>query len=122
MLIPRIHTQIHNFVPGKSQSDFPNGIGARGDAYVLTAASDSRLRRLARTATRLAELDFAPLAYALSLRYHRLEFGSINYVSSEKGKGHGPSGGPLLTRVIRCLQVPEGSVAVNLGVGWGSLP
>lgn len=85
----------------------------------MTSGLKRTLHRIVRTTTRLVTLDFAPLGYALWLRYHRLEFASGSFVSPDDGKEHAPSGGPLLTKVIRSLQVSEGSVALDLGVGMG---
>jgi cyclopropane fatty-acyl-phospholipid synthase-like methyltransferase len=67
----------------------------------------------------LATCDFSPLAYALWLRWHRLEFQHANYVSREDGNSHQHSGGPKLTKVLRVLHIPPGSVALDLGVGMG---
>lgn len=76
-------------------------------------------RRLGRVATMLATLDFQRLAYLMWLRYQRLEFGAVNYVSPEVGTWHAPSGGPALAKVIRAVQVPKEAVALDLGVGMG---
>ena len=67
----------------------------------------------------VATCDFAPLAYALWLRWHRLEFKYTDYVSGEDDSRHHHSGGPKLTTVLRSLHIPKGSVALDLGVGMG---
>lgn len=67
----------------------------------------------------LATCDFAPVAYALWLRWHRLEFQYADYVSVEDGNSHQHSGGPKLTKVLRSMHIPKGSVALDLGVGRG---
>jgi 16S rRNA G966 N2-methylase RsmD len=85
----------------------------------MTDTFETNFRRLARTAGRLATFDFAPLAYAVWLRYHRLEFAAGNYVRPEEGKAHAHSGGPQLSRVIQGLQLTEESVALDLGAGMG---
>jgi cyclopropane fatty-acyl-phospholipid synthase-like methyltransferase len=67
----------------------------------------------------LATCDFAALAYALWLRWHRLEFQHADYVSKEDGNSHQHSGGPKLAKVLRSLHIPKESVALDLGVGMG---
>jgi tRNA1(Val) A37 N6-methylase TrmN6 len=67
----------------------------------------------------LATCDFSPLAYALWIRWRHLEFKSANNILSNDGFSHSPSGGPVLARVIRSLAIPEGSVALDVGVGMG---
>ncbi len=80
---------------------------------------ENRFHRLARIGSMLATWDFAPLAYALWLRWHRLEFQYADYVSEKDGFTHQHSGGPKLTKVLRSVQIPKGSVALDLGVGMG---
>jgi 16S rRNA A1518/A1519 N6-dimethyltransferase RsmA/KsgA/DIM1 with predicted DNA glycosylase/AP lyase activity len=67
----------------------------------------------------LAAGDFAPMAYALWLRWHCLEFKHANYIKPEDGNPHEHSGGPKLNKILRSMQIPEGSVALDLGVGMG---
>lgn len=80
---------------------------------------EKRFHRLIRIGTMLATCDFSPLAYALWLRWHRLEFNYANYVPPGHGNAHLHSGGPKLTKVLRSLQIPKGSVVIDLGVGMG---
>jgi hypothetical protein len=67
----------------------------------------------------LASGDVSSLAFALWLRWHRLEFGYAEYSSPIEGTSHAHSGGPLLEKVIRSLDVPDGAIALDLGAGMG---
>jgi cyclopropane fatty-acyl-phospholipid synthase-like methyltransferase len=67
----------------------------------------------------LATCDFSPLAYAAWIRFRRLEISCANYALPKDGHLPQNSGGPVLAKVIRSLQIPEGSVALDLGVGMG---
>ena len=82
-------------------------------------ASENELHRLVRIGRMIVTLNLSPLAYALWLRYHRLEFGKANYISPEDGNPHRYSGGPVLAKILRSLRIPKGSVALDLGVGMG---
>lgn len=82
-------------------------------------SSENGFHRLTRLGTMIATCDFAPVAYALWLRWHRLEFQYADYVSVEDGNSHQHSGGPKLTKVLRSMHIPKGSVALDLGVGMG---
>lgn len=79
----------------------------------------NRFHRLARIGTMFTTCDFAALSYALWLRWHRLEFQYADYVAKEDGNSHQHSGGPKLTKVLRSLHIPKGSVVLDLGVGMG---
>lgn len=80
---------------------------------------ESSFQRLARRCSMLATGDLAPLVYSVWLRWRRLESGYANYVSAEDGNSHQHSGGPKLTQVLRTMQIPKASVALDLGVGMG---
>lgn len=80
---------------------------------------ETRAQRLQRIARMLATGHVSPLAYAMWLRWHRLEFGYADDVAPQDGNSHQHSGGPALAQVLRTLRVPPGSVALDLGVGMG---
>ncbi len=80
---------------------------------------ENKFRRIVRIAAMLATCDFAPIAYAVWLRWHRLENKHANGVSIKDMYGHEPSGGPKLAKVLRSVHIPSGSVALDLGVGMG---
>ena len=80
---------------------------------------ENRFHRQVRIGTKLSPSDFSSLAYSLWLRLHRLEFRCANYVRPEDGNRHEPSGGPQLTKALRSLYIPKGSVVIDLGVGMG---
>lgn len=85
----------------------------------MAAPSQSRRQRLVRIVRMLATCDWLPLAYAVSLRWHRLEVSCNDYLLPEDSNNHQPSGGPVLAKVIRSLDVPKDSVALDIGVGMG---
>jgi SAM-dependent methyltransferase len=80
---------------------------------------ETGFHRLARAGRMLATFDFAPVAHALWLRWHRLEFHYADTILREDGNAHQHSGGPKLARVLRSIDIPNGSVALDLGVGMG---
>jgi cyclopropane fatty-acyl-phospholipid synthase-like methyltransferase len=80
-------------------------------------ALEKNFQRLVRIGTMLVTCDFGPLAYAMWLRWNRLEFRYANYVAAEDGNSHQHSGGPVLTKILRSLDIPKSSVALDLGVG-----
>jgi 16S rRNA G966 N2-methylase RsmD len=80
---------------------------------------ESKSQRVRRILRMLSTGDVSPLIFAVWLRWHRLEFGFADEVSLEDGNSHQHSGGPALEKVLRALRVPEGSIALDLGVGTG---
>ncbi len=79
----------------------------------------NKWRRWVRIGRMLVTCDFAPLAYAVWVRWRGLEFRYADYVQPEDGFNHQHSGGPVLAKVLRSLNIPKGSTALDLGVGMG---
>jgi hypothetical protein len=80
---------------------------------------ETGVRRARRIAAMLASGDASSLAFALWLRWNRLEFGYAEYSSPIDGTTHAHSGGPILDKVVRSLDVPDDAVALDLGAGMG---
>jgi hypothetical protein len=92
---------------------------ARRDPAGGSTPFESKRHRLVRIARMLATCDWLPLMYATWLRWHGLEYSYANYNLPEHGSVPHHSGGPVLTKVIRSLHIPETSIALDLGVGMG---
>ena len=84
--------------------------------YMSLETSYERIRRIVQM---IGTGDVSPLAFALWLRWHRLEFGYADDVAASDGNSHQHSGGPALAKAVRTLPVPDGAVALDLGAGMG---
>ena len=84
--------------------------------YMSLETTYERIRRIVQM---IGTGDVSPLAFALWLRWHRLEFGYADDVAASDGNSHQHSGGPALAKAVRTLPVPDGAVALDLGAGMG---
>lgn len=75
--------------------------------------------RIRRIASMVARGGLPHLLFAVWMRWRRLEFGYADEVPAEAGNSHQHSGGPILDKVLRHLQVHPEAVAVDMGVGMG---
>jgi protein-L-isoaspartate O-methyltransferase len=82
-----------------------------------------RLARLKRRITLIMTGRFDHILYALWFRFNRLDFAPASLEelghSSERSVFHHTSGGADLAQVLRRLNIPEGSRALDLGSGKG---
>ncbi len=89
-------------------------------------ATDGRTMRLARLKRRITLImtgRFDHILYALWVRFNRLDFAPASLEelghSSERSVFHHTSGSADLAQVLRCLKIPKGSRALDLGSGKG---
>jgi hypothetical protein len=88
-----------------------------------TVGRTMRLARLKRRITLIMTGRFDHILYALWVRSNRLDFANASLEelghSSERSVFHHTSGGAELAQVLRCVDIPEGSRALDLGSGKG---
>ena len=85
------------------------------------------LRTLARDLTKAGRVAaggrWAELRYQLRNRWRGVDFGHVSLddlgLSPHGAHGHSSSGGPVLEGVFRTLEIPPGSVLLDLGSGKG---
>lgn len=76
------------------------------------------IRRLGAVGLTLVTCDFRRIGYSLWLKRHDIDCETVRW-SAEKACLHIYSGGPNLESVLRALNIPRGSVALDLGSGKG---
>src|SRR5213595_2420857 len=88
-----------------------------------TVGRTMRLARLKRRITLIMTGRFDHILYALWVRFNRLDFAPASLEelghSSERSVFHHTSGSADLAQVLRCLKIPKGSRALDLGSGKG---
>lgn len=85
----------------------------------MRESKENTVERAKRVTRMLLTGDLAPLAFSAWLRWNRIEYGYADHVARQDGNSHQHSGGPVLAKVLKTLHVPDGSVALDLGVGMG---
>jgi SAM-dependent methyltransferase len=84
---------------------------------------NERIKKSRNLARLVADRRFSYIAYGVQNRVRGLDFGIVwakdMDLSPERGNHHSDTGGPDLVRIVKTLDIPPGSRAVDLGSGKG---